>query len=120
MNFSEFNNFNDLNETGAEFIPYNPITYEPFDCKIIICSANSRRFKKVQREIMKAGAKNTSDDVSFKLIAGLVVGWENIEDGDKQVEFTPENLIKILEKQDWLFIQIERFVEDSSNFFLIK
>ena len=110
----------DVSETGAEFVPYDPVTYEPLDCKIIICSATSRRFKSVQREIMKAGAKNTSDDVSFKLIAGLVIGWENIEKGNEQLEFTQENLIEILKIQDWLYIQLERFVEDSSNFFLIK
>jgi len=119
MNFNDIN-YNDINETGAEFIPFNPVTYEALDCKIITCSANSRRFKKVQRELIKSNAKNTSEDITFKLVAGLVVGWENIEDGDKQIEFTPDNLIKILKAQDWLFIQLERFIEDSSNFFLIK
>lgn len=120
MNFNNFNKYNDINETGAEFIPYNPLTYDLLDCKIVVRSVNSRHFKTVQREVVKAGVKGSNDDYIVQIIAGLVIGWENIEDGKGQMEFNPENLSNLLSSQSWLLNQLEKFVENSSNFFLLK
>lgn len=121
MNIDDFNKYNDVSETGAEFIPYNPVDYSPLDCKIITCSASSRRFKKVQRELIKSNIKGgDSEDFAIKILAGLIIGWENIQKGSEDLECTEENVIMILKAQDWLYIQLLSFVETPSNFFLTE
>ena len=121
MNLDDFDNINDISETGAVFVPFNPTDYTALDCSITICSARSRKFKSVQRELIKAKAKGLVDeDITIKLVAGIAVGWENIQRGSETLEFSTDNLVMILKAQDWLYIQLEEFVENPANFFLLK
>ena len=56
MNLDKLN-IEDVNDKGVVFTPYHPVSYEKLDIEITAFGAQSRAFKKAQRELAKNKAK---------------------------------------------------------------
>lgn len=54
---------------------------------------------------------------SVELIAACVKGWSGLYEGKEPIEFTPENVTRILTEQAWIREQLDTFIADRANFF---
>lgn len=124
MNLDDLN-FTDLSDKGSVVTLFNPSNNKPIDIKITVRGTASKAYKDANREILKQVAletelfKSTEYRVIY-LVSSLISGWENMDKGEKPYPYSLENSIILLTERNWIYKQLEAFIEDSTNFFLAE
>ncbi len=73
--------------------------------------------KEEERRMLIDGDDFDKDESLIRVLAGLIMGWSNLHEGENPLEFNEENKIKLLNRP-WFRGQVNRFVETRTNFFL--
>ncbi|AFF25327.1 hypothetical protein ABWE90_01120 [Pasteurella multocida] len=107
----------------------HPVTGEGLGAYVSVVSAKSDQAQKFVAKQMRLAQKQEFENArsrkpkikeldeireeSVELAISRIVGWENIEWGDKKdLPFTPENARMVLEQCDWI---IEQVLEQSND-----
>jgi len=88
-----------------------------------VCGTNSKIFQK-QQKIMADAEKRTRKGLSTaeqteyarKIYSACVLEWECMEDGNKPLECTPENVRLVFDTSEPIFKQLVEFIDTASNF----
>lgn len=116
-------------DSTHEYELTHPVTGEGINVFFELRSAQSDEAKKVQRahldanlSAQRANRKPNIQSVERQVldqVAALVAGWEwngqEYQKGEGVLEYTPENVRKVLQT-DWIFEQVKKASEDISNF----
>lgn len=116
----------DLAPVSAELKLKHPITDEELGVSLTVIGTETVEFKAAFKSIQKKRAtlsKEEATDVegveaaANELLAACVIGWSSDEFFDG--EFTKEKMLGILENPgfEWLTRQLNKFIDDRSNFF---
>lgn len=109
-------------ECGASYTLLDPRTGSELDITFEIRGTDSETHDKLLRieqdSKLILGDKYNYDAGEIRMLSGLIIGWTNILDGDKEFSFSSENAIHLLTKKRWVFDQIKSFAETRTNFFL--
>lgn len=130
MDLSDLN-FNEGANQGSFMQLVDPRTQVPLTTEegqkigITFLGYDSDLARKIRRKMMndglnrKRGLKVTAEEVesrSIDQLASLAMSWENITENGEPLEFSKDELIRLLGKYEWIRDQADEFVGDRSNF----
>lgn len=107
-------------ESGVLMTVINPSDGKETDFKIQIVGADSSVYRRSVRELasrIASGQELDQDNEQAIIISNLILDWSGLVDDDgNEVKFTREIAESLLQNSPWLCDQIERFVNNRSNF----
>lgn len=118
-------------EKGADLHLLHPVTLEPVFAdgdkqkKPIIITLKGMESDDFARELQRRQRQNKGkkdldlDETrrqAAETYAKLTLGWQNIEEDGKPLEFTKENAVKVFLKYRDIMRQVGDFIADKSNF----
>lgn len=117
-------------EQGAELVLLNPVTGKQLSetvdgveyvTIVTMRGTDSPTFDTLTKDenvLRLVGGEDFDEEASIlRICAGLIMGWKNVHDGDKELVYSKENAIKLM-KRPWILKQCRMFAETRSNFFL--
>jgi hypothetical protein len=125
-------NLPEIHESGYEFEIVHPGTKEPLgafvkvrgDMSKVVKAHFRKRFNEVQLQAKVAKRRNQEIETSLDEYEDLaiadaivrIIGWKGIQEGGKDVAFTPENADRILRAHPWIREQIQEAATEVINF----
>jgi len=97
-----------MGETGVDLIILG-LDGKPTDATITLLSYYSNKARALMLEKVRKGE---SHDLSWELI----IGWKNIKENKKVIEFSPEEAKRLYDKYTFISRQIDDFVTNNFNF----
>lgn len=124
MDLDDFN-LQDKSEEGAKLVIKHPVFHTETDVVFYIKGKDSSTYRNT---FMKLAREEKPEDVpndewvklkGAKLLASCVTGWENVQKGGKNIEFSYENAVEIFndDKLDPLTSQVYEAIRDRTLFF---
>lgn len=113
----------------ADLAIYHPVSGMDLGIRIKVCSPDSERYQKLEREIKNRALvqarkqKNNQlsmeaiEESSMNLLVGSVVSWDGVVWGGQPLECTQENIRQLFEQFPFIRRQVDEFIGDASNFF---
>ena len=80
-------------------------------------SETVRKVAKKHNRMASKGVKLDEETVGLETFQAIVIGWENVGDGNGNLECTPDNIRKLFAEYDWIGQQVLAFSMDRTNFF---
>jgi len=105
-----------------------PVIGKDIGITFFILSASSDKVKATRRKLIDDGIQRQKDksdttsetvlDASLEEVASFVDSWDWGEHdyNGEQLECTPENVMKVLEAEDWMFALVNEAANDLANF----
>jgi hypothetical protein len=125
-------NLPEIHESGYEFEIVHPGTKEPLgafvkvrgDMSKVVKAHLRKRFNELQLQAKVAKRRNQEIETSLDEYEDLtiadaivrIIGWKGIQEGGKDVAFTPENADRILRAHPWIREQIQEAATEVINF----
>lgn len=108
---------------SSKLVIKHPITGADTDCVIELYGKDSNKFRDTNLALVKSLIGKDQSKIDFEAIdaqayAACTISWSNLEEGGKQIECTPENILRVYTDQNykWLHEQVLQFVGDRENF----
>lgn len=108
---------------SSKLVIKHPVTGADTDCVIELYGKDSDKFREANLALVKALAGKDHNKIDFAAIdaqahAACTISWVNLEEDGKQIECTPENILKVYTDQNykWLHEQVLQFVGNRENF----
>lgn len=126
------NNLAEQAEVGYKFNLVHPATGEKLDAVITVRGSQSKvvqkysrkKFQEIEQAKTMAARKGKEykpslddlEDLAIETTSLRVIGWSGIGENGKELEFTPENVAKVLRDHPWIREQVMEESEQLSNF----
>ena len=105
-----------LCETGADMI-VKDIDGNDTDAIITLLGSESTVGRKLMLEFMRTIKEGKQEDGdSDKILAELTVGWKNIKQNERNINFSKERALQFYKKYPIIKKQVDIFVSNQKNF----
>lgn len=130
MDISKFKGLAKGFDEGVEIEILHPKTNAKLGMFVTVASYQSERVKALQRTMTnalireqkrnpkKVGTVEELEKKTMDIVSTAVLSWRGFEDGGKEIECSPENVLAVLENPDLWFIgeQIDKAADDQGAF----
>lgn len=108
-------------EKGAVLTLKHPFTGEPLDARVHVLGRDARAVRAAMQDLDRratAGERLSEEQRSVELLCVVITGWEKIEFDGAPLDFSPENVRKLVTDQrtSWIGEQVAPFVLSRRNF----
>lgn len=111
----DFNDF--VPSETSDCVICHPVTGEETDIVITVYGVDSDRFRRILKEMQKSEDDAPTSDENIGHLVEMTAGWKNVQDGDVDLEFTPENVAMVYRKSGAIRSQVQRHILDVKRFF---
>ena len=120
MDISAYN-YREMAEGGYTFALLHPETGEETDIRVSVIGQDSKAYNKAFTQTIRDAnedeeLKNDTQAINARVYGACVTSIENMEVEGEPFEFSPENVIALLEQFPWLCSQVSAAVEKRVNF----
>lgn len=108
----------------ARMVPLHPLTLEPMDTWIELAGMDSPEFRDMYMVLISKSREVKEDKTpeeelkaamlqNCEMAGRSIVAWDEEQFGEFSVESAIEHMVSL----HWLYVQVNRFIEDRANFY---
>ena len=104
-------------DNGYALTILDPYNGKPTDIVINIIGADSKTYRTAKTNAYRESMQGKdADEISAKIYASCVTGWQNVVKDGKEIGFSPEKAFDLFCDLNWLMDQVGAAVEKRANF----